>query len=264
MIQSLYGGDGLDKMLGIFGLQGKVALVTGAAKRLGRAVALGLAEKGARIIIHYHSSAGEAEETAGLIRKTGGKVWTVEADLAKSEECQRLFTQAGKTAGRIDILVNSASIFPRQSLLDFRAEDLTANIQVNAMAPLILSRQLARQAKEGVIINFLDTHITGYQKGHAAYHLSKRLLFSLTRMMALEFAPAIRVNAVAPGLILPPEGEDENYLKTHAQENPLKAHGRAEDVTQAVIFLLQSSFITGQVIFVDGGFHMKGNTYGLC
>ena len=101
-----------------------------------------------------------------------------------------------------------------------------------------------------------------YDRAHAAYHLSKRMLFTLTRMMALEFAPQIRVNAVAPGLILPPPGQDASFLERMASTNPLGRHGDASDVADAVLFLTGAGFVTGQVIYVDGGRHMKGAVYG--
>lgn len=247
----------------MYSIRGKVALITGAAKRLGKATALALAEKGAHIIIHHNSSAHAAQELMKQIQRLGVKAWTLQADLSASEECEKLFTQAAAAAGPVDILINNASIFPRQNLAEFTEQELIANIQINAVAPLLLSRKFAAQAKRGVIINFLDTHITEYHAAYAAYHISKRMLFTLTRMLALEYAPCVRVNAVAPGLILPPEGEDESYLKKHAERNPLRAYGNEDDITAAVLFLIQSGFITGQVLFVDGGYHMKGNTYGV-
>jgi pteridine reductase len=243
-------------------LQGKVALVTGAAKRLGRATALALAQAGVHIIIHHNSSVQAARELAKQIRAQGIKAWTLQADLNKNSECEELFTKAEAAAGHIDFLINNASIFPRQRLTDFTEQELYENIQVNAVAPLLLSRRFAAQGRQGVIVNFLDTHITEYHASHAAYHISKRMLFTLTRMLALQYAPLVRVNAVAPGLILPPEGEDEDYLRAHADRNPLHTYGDENDVAEAVLFLIRSSFITGQVIFVDGGYHMKGSTYG--
>ena len=111
-------------------------------------------------------------------------------------------------------------------------------------------------------MNLLDSRITDYDREHAAYHLSKRMLFALTRMLALELAPRTIVNAVAPGLILPPEGKDEDYLRRMAHTVPLNRHGDAGDIEQAVLFLLRCEFVTGQVIFVDGGRHMEGRVYG--
>jgi len=146
--------------------------------------------------------------------------------------------------------------------MDFSLDELTSNVQVNALAPLVLAREFAKQGRPGDIINLLDARVTDYDQEHAAYHLSKRMLFTLTRMMALEFAPEIQVNAIAPGLVLPPPGKDAEHLKARVKDNPLQRHGDVEDVVDALLFLLRSDFITGQVIFVDGGYHMKGSTYG--
>jgi NAD(P)-dependent dehydrogenase (short-subunit alcohol dehydrogenase family) len=125
----------------------------------------------------------------------------------------------------------------------------------------VLSREFARLAGRGKIVNLLDTKIIGYDRAHVAYILSKHMLSVLTRMCALEFAPGITVNGVAPGLILPPLGKDENYLEQLARSVPLKRHGGPEDVAKAVVYLLTSDFVTGQVIFVDGGRHLleEGN-----
>ena len=136
------------------------------------------------------------------------------------------------------------------------------NVNVNALAPFLLSRAFAAQQREGCIINFLDTRIMDYDKTHVSYHLSKRMLFSITRMMALEFAPKVRVNAIAPGLILPPEGKDETYLQDLAPSNPLQTYGGPGDIVEAVLFLLRGRYITGQVVYVDGGRHMLGGVYG--
>ncbi len=141
--------------------------------------------------------------------------------------------------------------------------DLFTNITVNAFAPLVVSRDFAKQCAEGAIVNLLDTRIVEYDRAHAAYHVSKRLFADFTRMTALEFAPRVRVNAVAPGLILPPEGKGEDYFFARVKEVPLGRHGAPEDVARAVIFLLESPFVTGQVVFVDGGQRLKGDMYGL-
>jgi hypothetical protein len=126
---------------------------------------------------------------------------------------------------------------------------------------LELCREFAKQVRGGAIVNFLDTRVLDYDREHMSYHLSKRALFTLTRAMALEFAPAIRVNAVAPGLVLPPAGKDQSYLDALVHTNPLQAHGSVEDVAAAVLFLVTSPFVTGQVIYVDGGRHMLGGVY---
>ena len=242
-------------------LSGRTALVTGAAKRLGRATALALAEAGADVIVHYRSSSEAASDTAGRIGRAGRRAWALQADLADVAQVDSLMKRAVDAAGGVDVLVNNASVFLPSGVLDFSADDLFADVRINAMAPLLLCRAFAAQKRPGDIVNFLDCRIADYDRSHAAYHLSKRMLFSITRMLALELAPQIKVNAVAPGLVLPPAGEDESFLAARAHTNPLGRHGRVEDVTEAVLFLLRNRFVTGQVIYVDGGRHMKGCVY---
>ena len=243
-------------------IDGKTALITGAGKRVGKATALALAKHNVNLVLHYRSSRDEAEVVASECRSMGVESWIVRADLSDPEQARGLLEKAAKDAGPIQILVNNASIFTKSQLMDFSLQALEDNIQVNAISPLLIGRSFVKQGCNGAIINFLDTRITEYDVDHAAYHLSKRMLFTLTRMMALEFAPSVRVNAVAPGLILPPPGEDIAYLQNLAHTNPLNRIGSPAGITGAVLFLLNSEFVTGQVIFVDGGYHMKGSVYG--
>ena len=214
------------------------------------------------MVIHYNRSEQSAEDLAGRIRSLGRQAWVIPGDLSDPQATQRLYDLACDQAGRAaDILVNNASIFPPSKVLDFTPQELAQNVQVNAMAPLQLARAMARRAESGDVINLLDARVVDYDAAHAAYHLSKRMAYSLTRMLAMELAPAIRVNAVAPGLILPPPGQDESYLARLAHTNPLGRSGSPEEVARAVVFLVSSEFVTGQVIFVDGGRHMKGRMY---
>ncbi len=242
-------------------LSGQTVLVTGGAKRLGRAVALRLAQAGADVIVHCLRSVVEAEAVAGEIRALGRQAWVKQADLEDAAQAEAMFDRARRAAGKVDILVNSAAIFPQGRLADLAAAELERNLRVNALAPLVLGRALARSGG-GCIVNLLDSRMTDYDAEHVAYHLSKRMLHDLTRMMALEFAPRVRVNAVAPGLILPPPGADEGYLERFKTSNPLQSYGSPADVAEAVLFLARGGFITGQVIFVDGGRHMRGAVYG--
>jgi pteridine reductase len=243
-------------------LIGKTALVTGAARRLGRATALALAQAGANVVVHYHTHAAEAQSLADEIKALGRKAWTNAADLRDASQAESLMEQSLHQAGAVDILINNASIFPSDTVLDLLPETLAEAVAIHATAPLILSRRLAAQGQPGAIVNFLDSRVEDYDPTHASYHLSKRMLLALTRMLAVELAPRITVNAVAPGLILPPEGQDESYLQNLAHTNPLQRYGNPRDITDAVLFLLRSEFVTGQVIFVDGGRHLKGKTHG--
>ena len=246
-------------------LPGKTALVTGAAKRIGRAVSLALAEAGVNVVVHYGGSEEEARALAGELQQQGVQSWLVQADLGKAEEVEGVIGRCRELAGPVHILINNASIFPESQLTTFSFEELAESIQVNAFAPLQLARAMVRglgAEEHGRIVNFLDARITHYDKAHAAYQVSKRALFTLTRMMAVEFAPRVTVNGVAPGLILPPPGKDESYLEALKDRNLLKRIGRLEDITNAVLFLLRSPFVTGQVVFVDGGYGLLGGVYG--
>jgi pteridine reductase len=238
-------------------LAGKIALITGASRRIGHAIAMALGEEGAGIVAHDRKSLEEetdklCDEVAGC----GAKSWKVIAELEKPEDYESLIARSIRAAGSLDILINNASIFLPNTLAEVGFGDVTRHMHVNAWAPFVLSREFSRLAGRGKIINLLDTKIVGSDREHVAYLLSKQMLAALTRMCALEFAPSITVNGVAPGLILPPEGKDEGYLHQLAQALPLKRHGAPVDITDAVLFLLKSDFVTGQIIFVDGGRHL--------
>ncbi|MBN2440061.1 MAG: SDR family oxidoreductase [Spirochaetales bacterium] len=240
----------------------KKALITGAAKRIGREIACRFAESGIDIILHYNKSEKAARELQKSVASAQIRTWLIQADLADPEQASALFQKAVELSGPIDILINNASIFPTDNLTSFTPEALYENINVNALAPLLLSRSFAAQKRKGKIINFLDTRITDYDCHHASYHLSKRMLYDLTRLMAIEFAPQVAVNGVAPGLILPPPGKDIDFLENLKHSNPLHSYGTLPEITDTVMFLLKAEFITGQVIYVDGGRHLKGCTYG--
>jgi hypothetical protein len=243
--------------VGQYALQGSVALVTGASRRMGHAIAIALAEEGVHIVAHDRRGLEpETIKVCDEVIECGMKAWRVIADLEKPEEYETLIARALKTAGSLDIVINNASIFSPSGLMDVEFRDLTRHMQVNAWAPFFISREFARIVGRGKIINLLDTKIRGYDQAHVAYILSKHMLSVLTRMCALEFAPDITVNAVAPGLILPPPGKDESYLEQLSHAVPLRRHGGPKDIADAVLYLLKSDFVTGQVIFVDGGRHL--------
>jgi len=244
-------------------LKGKVALITGASRRIGRALSVALAEEGVNIVAHDRRDL--EQETAKVCDEVigcGAKSWSISADLEKPEEYETLIARAQETAGSLEILINNASIFQPGTLMDMGFSDLMRNLHVNAWSPLVLSRKFARIIGRGKIINLLDTKIAGYDREHVAYILSKQMLASLTTMCAVEFAPAVAVNAIAPGLILPPSGKDEAYLESLSQTVPLKRHGAPGDITDAVLYLLKSDFVTGQVIYVDGGRHLREERNG--
>jgi len=243
-------------------LAGKTVLITGAAKRLGAAMAKACAAEGANIVVHYASSRVEAELLAHALARTGVNAWTVQGDLFKPANAQSIFDSALRAASRVDFLINNASIFPESTFADVDATDVHTNVDLHALSPMYLARALQGSGARGAVINMLDCKIADYDRTHLAYHLSKRMLHALTRIMAVELAPQIRVNGIAPGLVLPPEGKDENYLAELAHSNPLNTYGNAEDIAAAALFLLKSDFVTGEIVYVDGGRNLRGNMYG--
>lgn len=241
---------------------GSKVLITGSAKRLGRECVLAVARAGADIILHHNTSASEADATAQEISAIGRKVWTVQADLSDPKQAQTLAHRVWEMCGGFDVLVNNASIFPASTLDTLEYENFIDNININAWAPFIIGREMKGLCDKGHIVNFLDCRITSYDWKHIGYHASKVLLELFTREMAIKFAPTIAVNAIAPGLILPPEGKDVSYLESLKHTVPMNCYGSAADVCDALLFLLGSSFITGQIIYLDGGRHLYGGYNG--
>jgi pteridine reductase len=243
-------------------LTGKTALVTGAGRRIGREIALALAGAGANIVIHYPYSSDEAGDLEAELAKRSVKSWLVKADFEETEDYGTLLDRTIESSGSLDILINSASVFSPGKLGDIRYEDLMRNMQINAWAPFVLMRDFARLSGRGKIINLLDTRIAGYDMAHVAYILSKHVLMVLTKMAALEYAPHIAINGIAPGLILPPPGQDDHYLDRLSQTVPLKRRGYPADISRAVLYLLSNDFITGEVLYIDGGRHLMEYGHG--
>lgn len=248
-------------MPGLLELSGKTALITGGAKRLGAFTALALARQGVNCVLHYRNSEQEARQTAERVAECGARAWLVQGDLSVPGVPDRVWDSSEQIGGGIDFLINSASIFPEESLDELSEKTLLPNLAMNTLAPFQLARRFAATQREGVVINFLDTMVRDYDRKHVPYHLSKKMLHHLTRMMAVEYAPRLRVNGVAPGLVLPPEGKDESYLESLKHSNPLQAYGCGDQVAHAVIFLLANIFVTGQVIYIDGGRNLRGCMY---
>jgi pteridine reductase len=238
-------------------LKGQAALITGASRRVGRAIAQRLASEGVHLILHYRNSRSDAEALAADLQNMGVNAWTLQTDLSRPEEAGRLVDRAWELSGGFSILINNASLFEKGDLEEFSREDFIKHFDGNTWAPFILARSFVRKGGEGQVVNLLDARVHGYNFTHVAYHLNKQLLEYLTRHMALEFAPMFRVNAVAPGLILPPPGQDMAYLDRLKDTVPLKRHGHSEDIAEAVAFLLSNTFITGQTLYVDGGRHLR-------
>lgn len=241
--------------------KGKTALITGGAKRLGRETALALAEAGASVAIHYHSSKDPAEALCEELREKGVSAVPIQADLTEPSVVERLFQAAWEGLSGLDFLVNNASIFPAGRLDEMDLQNLHSNLLVNAWAPFLLTRAFWRQikgtARRGSVVNLLDSRLVGGDRAHAPYHLSKATLREITTLTALEFAPELQVNGIAPGAVMPPEEFGAGYLEGLTADLPLQRRGYPTDIADATLFLLGASFVTGQVIFVDGGRHLR-------
>jgi len=235
-------------------LQGRVALVTGAGKRLGRAVALRLAEEGGDVVVHYRSSQPEAWETVKQVEKLGRRASAIGANLGRVSEIKRLFDEAGKHFGRLDILVNSAANFLPASMVSTTEEIWDSSLDTNLRAPFFCVQAAAPWLRrtQGVIINFADTGGLLGWTGYIPHSISKAGVIMLTKVLAKALAPEVRVNAIAPGTITM-EGDPPEWEADFIKLAPLGRAGKPSDITDSVLFLVQSKFITGQVLVVDGG-----------
>jgi NAD(P)-dependent dehydrogenase (short-subunit alcohol dehydrogenase family) len=240
-------------------LIGKVAIVTGGAVRLGRALSLALAEQGARLGIHYGSSAGPAQELVKEIRALGSDATTIQADLSQPGEARSIVERAVAYFGQVDILVNSAAIFEPGNWDDTTEANWDRHFAINLKSPFFLSQAFAAQVgrdQAGHIVNIADWRGVRPGPDHVGYTLTKAALIAMTRSLALGLAPNIQVNAIAPGLILPPPGQDQAYLEKKASHVPIQRVGSPQAVADAMVFLLRSDFITGDLLFVTGGEHL--------
>lgn len=232
-------------------------LITGASKRIGKAIALGMAKDGYTILLHYSTSVARAQETAEEIRNMGGLCHLLQADLSEHTQIKALIQQAFETASECQHLINNAAIFKAGTLRETTEALFDEHLLTNLKAPVFLTQHFAKRCLgEGLVINLLDTRIRNHATTHFAYSLSKKMLYEFTRMAAKELAPQIRVNGICPGLILPPQDKDETYLAQKSETIPLKKFGDLADIVQAVRFLRDNPFITGDCLFLDGGEHL--------
>lgn len=232
------------------------ALVTGCTKRIGKTIALDLAQQGYDIAIHYHSSHQEAQELQEKIQFLGQNCQIYQADLSCDQEILNLLPRVKADFSKLDLLVNNASIFEPNTLAKTEMEFFNTHFNVNFKAPYFLIRDFARIYQQGNVINLVDTRVKKNDFTYSAYTLAKKALANLTEMAALEFAPDIRVNGICPGWILMPEGATEEYLEKLRQRVPLNKQGSMEQICQAVRYLLLNEFVTGQLLLVNGGEHL--------
>jgi len=236
--------------------EGKTALITGGAHRIGKAITLGFAQAGANVVINYNSSATAAEETAAEARAFGVGALPIQADIGDFQQVEAMVSQAQSKFGSIDILINSASPwiqtpFPMKNPDNWH---LVTNVLINgafycanAVAPLMLEN------KAGVIINIIDLAAFYPQPNFIAHSVGKSALLALNRQLALELAPYVRVNAIAPGPVLPPEDYSEEKIARIANRTLLNRWGSGDDIVEAVLFIVKADYITAEVLAVDGG-----------
>ena len=237
-------------------LKGKTALVTGGARRVGRRIAIGLAEKGVNICLHYHTSGTDAKESQKEVESLGVQCRLVQADLEKSADILSMAAALGGGSKTVDILINNASLFYRTPVESLKESDWDRLLSVNLKAPFLLSRTIGvamSQGKGGKIINIADWSGWKPYKDYAPYCTSKGGLITLTKALATDLAPKVMVNAIAPGPVLLPEDFTEEEKQKAVKKTLLGRSGTAEDVAYAVIFMLENDFINGTVLTVDGG-----------
>lgn len=237
-------------------LNGKVALVTGGARRVGRALSLALARAGADVVVNYFQSAEEAERTVADIAALGRRAIALHGDVSRKDVADMLVRRTAEVFGRLDVLVNNASMFETAPLLAITEEEWDRVLAVNLKGPFLLSQAAApllRRDGGGVIVNIADLSAFQPWPSYAHHSVSKAGLVHLTRILATALAPDIRANCIAPGTVLPPEGYTEGDLLQSVGRAPLKKIGTPEDVARALLYLVESDFVTGEVVVVDGG-----------
>ena len=234
----------------------RYALVTGAADRIGKSIVLHLAKMGFHMVLHYRSSLQAAMLLKEVIEAMGRKAILLQFDFLKDNDYDQLFDELREKGIELEVLVNSASEYVPSGFQDRGNAMLTREIKSNFEGAYLLTKSFARIFGTGTVINLLDTKISKDYTMHLDYMLAKKLLAEFTRMAAIHLAPDIRINGICPGIILPPKGKDNRYLLNLAEETPLKRIGKLEDIQKAVQFLIECDFITGQILFIDGGEHL--------
>jgi NAD(P)-dependent dehydrogenase (short-subunit alcohol dehydrogenase family) len=238
----------------------RAALVTGAGKRIGRALALALAEDGYAVALHYHHSRSDAEAVAGEIVKAGGKAMPLAANLAEESEVVALAANAAKALGPLGVLVNNASLFERDEAVSVTRGSWDAHLETNLRAPFVLSQALARGLPAdagGVIVNLVDQRVWNLTPHFVSYTLSKAGLWTLTQTLALALAPRIRVNAIGPGPTLPSPRQSIEQFARQVRSVPLQRGPSLEELVAALRLILAAGSMTGQMIALDGGQHLN-------
>lgn len=237
--------------------QPRTALVTGAARRIGRVIALDLARHGWNVAIHCHASVAEAESVAADIRALGRQACVVTADLARHDDVAMIVPAATAALGPLDLLVNNASLFERESWDSVTEASWNAHVDADLKAPFFLSQAFARQAPDGSnIVNLLDTRLRKLTPLFVSYTVAKAGLWTLTQTLAMALAPRIRVNGIGPGPVLKNTHQTDAHFARQQALTPLKRGGTAEEIAATVRYLVDMPSLTGQMILLDGGQHL--------
>ncbi len=240
-------------------LDGRVALVTGAGTRVGRVIAVALGRAGMRVGVHYAGSEKGAREAAEEIIAQGSDARTLPGDLMDPATAPRLIEHTAKVFGSLDVLVNSAAVMLRTPVGEVLVEDWDSMFALNLRAPFFLSQAAARVMADrgGVIVNIADLAAFETWRGYVPHSITKAGIVQMTRSLAHALAPKIRVNAVAPGPVLLPDGWTQEQADKLIATTPLGRIGTADDVAHAVLYLLAADYVTGETIIVDGGRHVR-------
>jgi pteridine reductase len=234
----------------------EVAIITGAARRIGREIAMAMVARGLAVVVHHGRSAVQANELVQQIQTSGGRALAVAADLSEPVSAAATIFQAASELGQVTTLINSASVFQDRALTDVDLDHCQLHLSVNLLAPLFLAQQFARQltaGQRGHVINLLDWRAERPGADHVVYTASKAALCSVTRSLAQQLAPTIQVNGISPGAILPPEDRQQWHQQRAENTIPLRRTGSPKDLIHAIQFLLDAEFITGEILHVSGG-----------
>ena len=243
-------------------MKNKNLLITGAATRVGKDIALHFAERGWNIALHYFRSSSKAKKLKKIIEQKWVKVALIKADLKNSKQTEKIITIARKKLGTIDCLVNNAALFEKDDIANFTTKSWNDHLNINLLAPAILTKQFAKQASKKTvsnIINIIDQRIFNLTPYFMSYTVSKSGLETLTKTMAMRLGPNIKVNAIAPGPTIKSKRQTDKHFRNQVRSTLLKKSVRSEDICDTVEFLINNNSVTGQIIAVDSGQNLSWN-----
>ena len=243
-------------------MKNKNLLITGAATRVGKAIALHFAERGWNIALHYFKSSSKAKKLKRILEQNWVKVVLIKADLKNPKQTEKIISLAKKKLGAIDCLVNNAALFEKDDIINFTTKSWYDHLNINLLAPTILTKQFAKQAPKKTIsniINIIDQRIFNLTPFFMSYTISKSGLQTLTKTMAMRLGPNIKVNAIAPGPTIKSKRQTDRHFRNQVKSTILKKSVKAEDICDAVEFLINNNSITGQIIAVDSGQNLSWN-----